>query len=119
MTRNIGTFVRTYPSGTKEYEKKATMTDKEAEDYYVMMESTIKNSAVESLGGEGGSIDYDTETGLVTKWVTPSAENGWAQKEFYQAKISGIKVTDVRSNGTERSYYKDIEVGFEFRGTKQ
>lgn len=117
-----GELVHEYNDGTKSYElKNATMTDAEAKDWYVMMDSSIKATAATKLNAKKSDIDYDAETGRLTKWNdTDPSTNGFTtyQKEFYQTKIKGTKVTNVKPDGKEKSHFKDLEFEFEFLGGK-
>ena len=118
-----GKLVKTYGDGTKGYEKPDVMSDAEAKEqgWYRMMDSVIVNSAADSLGVSKYDIDYDKETGLVTKWNnTDPSTNGFtkAQKEFYQTEIHGTKVTSVRPDGTVKSYFRDMTYSFKQVGGK-
>lgn len=119
-----GKLVQTYKDGTKGYEKSgAKMSNAEAREqgWFRMMDNSIKSSAAESLGVRKVDLDYDSETGLITKWNnTDPSTNGFtkAQKEFYQTEISGVKVTSVRPDGTVKSYFRDMTFSFKQVGGK-
>lgn len=120
--KDLGDLVQVYKDGTKEYEKPGQeMPEEEAKKWYRMMDDVIKAVAAESLGVSKYDLDYDPETGLITKWNdTDPSTNGFTkpQKEYYQTEIYASKVTSVKPDGSIHTRFRDEQYQFNLVGSK-
>ena len=115
----LGALEHTYRDGTKEYVKSnSVMPASEAKNEFRLMENVIMSNAVDTLGGKRSDIEFDRNTGVVTKYVEPTKKNDFIRKQFYQTEVSGDLITDVKVDGTKSSYYKNTKYSFKFIGDK-
>ena len=107
--------------GKNHFVKEVIFPEEENKTWCIMWDSVIEKVFSETHNVERRDIEILPDDALLVLWVQPTPENGFAKKEFYRIKFSGIVDTVITPDGEvyKQLYHPDENrIQFEFAGSK-
>ena len=123
---DLGELVNTYKDGTKGYQKKGVdLTPEEHKEWMYPMESWVKSEAYKQLQEKGYerrdidfNVDRDAGTATIKTWKKDSKSPSGLTNEYFKVHLTGTRTTNVRPDGSKRSYVNPDGVKLEFAGSE-
>lgn len=125
-TSDFGELTRTYPDGTKSYEKEnVELTPEEHKKWMYAMESWVKSEAVSELMKNGYkrgdidiNIDRDKGTAFIKTWKEDEKSPSGLSHEYFDVKLNGTRRTSIKPDGKKRVDTFPDSVKLVFRGSE-